>query len=141
LFVRKEYYKGNYEKVDYVCDKIAKHKCRISYSDFGGIHWDFPEDTYGLHWNRWKKGTTSQKKRSHYIGPGLLKHFLSSNESNDRKPFDYQHAFAEAVLMELAKMAVSAVQPTQSRIPFPFSPMSSMQSPMGNYNADPAANL
>ena len=104
-------------------------------------NWDFPEDTYGLHWNRWKKGATSQKERSHYIRPDLLKHALSSNESNDRKPFDYQHVFTEAVLAELAKMAVSAIQPIQSRIPFPFSPMSSMQYPMGTYNPDPAANL
>jgi hypothetical protein len=48
----------------------------------------------------------------------------------------------EALLKALAeKMAVSVIQPTQSRISFPFSPMSSMQPPMGNYNADPPANL
>jgi len=47
----------------------------------------------------------------------------------------------EAVLKELAKMAVSGIQLTQSRIPFPFSPMSYMQYPMGTYNPDPAANL
>jgi hypothetical protein len=99
-------------------------------------NWDFPEDTDGLYWNIWKKGATSQKKRSHYIGPDL-----PSNESNNRTPFDYQHVLAEAVLKELAKMAVSGIQPTQSRIPFPFSPMSFMQYPMGTYNPDPAANL
>jgi hypothetical protein len=48
--------------------------------------------------------------------------------------------FKEALLKELAKMAVYAIQPTQSRI-FPFSPMSFIQSPTGNYNADPATNL
>ena len=105
-------------------------------------NWDFPQDTYGLYWNRWNKGGTSQKERSHYIRPDLLTHFLSSNESIDRKPFDYPHVFAEAVLKELAKVAVSAIQPTQSRISFPFSPTSSMQYPyLGTYNADPAANL
>ncbi|MGB6531499.1 MAG: hypothetical protein WBF33_25615 [Candidatus Nitrosopolaris sp.] len=47
--------------------------------------------------------------------------------------------FTEAVLKALAKMAVSAIQPTQPRISFPFSPMSSsMQSPVGNYNVNPA---
>jgi hypothetical protein len=91
-------------------------------------NWDFPEDTYGLHWNRWKAGA-SQKERSHYIRPDLLTHFLSSNESNDRKPFDYYHVLAEAVLKEFAKMGVSTIQPTQSRISFPFSPMSSIQYP------------
>ncbi|MGC2574348.1 MAG: hypothetical protein WA364_22765 [Candidatus Nitrosopolaris sp.] len=104
-------------------------------------NWDFPEDTYGLYWNRWRKGVTSQKERSHYIRPDLLTHFLSSNESNDRKPLDYYHMFAEAFLKELAKIGVSTIQPTQSRISFPFSPMSFMQYPMGTYNADPAANL
>ena len=44
-------------------------------------------------------------------------------------------------LWSLSKMAVSAIQPTQSRIPFPFSLMSSMQSPIGTYNADHTANL
>src|SRR5215467_7278301 len=38
-------------------------------------------------------------------------------------------------------MAVSVIQPTQSRISFPFSPMSYMQYPMGSYNPNPAANL
>ncbi|MGB8938299.1 MAG: hypothetical protein WCC17_24670 [Candidatus Nitrosopolaris sp.] len=103
-------------------------------------NWDFPEDARGPHWNRWKNhkhmtGAINQKEKSHYIRPDL------SNESNDTKPFDYQHVFTEAVLVELAKMAVSAIQPTQSRIPFPFSLMSSMQSPIGTYNADHTANL
>jgi len=49
--------------------------------------------------------------------------------------------FKEEVLKELAKRAVSVIQPTQSRISFPFSPMSYMQYPMGSYNPDPAANL
>ena len=105
-------------------------------------NWDFPEDTYGLYWNRWKEGATSQKERSHYIRPDLLKQFLSPNESNDRKPFDYQHVFKEEFFKELAKkMAASAIQPTQSRMPFSFSPMSYMQYRMGTYNPDPAANL
>jgi hypothetical protein len=91
-----------------------------------------PEGTYGPHWNRWEKGAQQD----------MLKHFLSSNESNDRKPFDYQHLFQEAVLKALAeKMVASVIQPTQSRISFPFSLMSSMQSPMGNYSVNPAANL
>ncbi len=63
----------------------------------------------------------------------LLRHFPSSNESNDREPFDYQHVFTEAVLKAIDEKMVSAFQPTQSRIPFPFSPMSSMQYPVGNY--------
>src|SRR5215469_14464299 len=107
-------------------------------------NWDFPEDTYGLYLNRRKAGATIQKERSHYIRPDLLNmmsHFLSSNESNDRKPLDYYHMFAEAFLKELAKRGVSTIQPTQSRISFPFSPMSFMQYPMGTYNADPATNL
>jgi len=65
---------------------------------------------------------------------------FSSNESNDRKPSDYQ-VFKEAFINELAKTAVSTIQSTLSRISFPFSRMSFMQSPMGTYNADPAANL
>ncbi|MGA9150685.1 MAG: hypothetical protein WBZ36_08905, partial [Candidatus Nitrosopolaris sp.] len=73
-----------------------------------------------------------------HIRPDLLKHFLSSNESNDRKPSDYQ-VFQEAYIKELAKIAAN--QPTLSRISLPFSPMSFMQSPMGIYNADPVANL
>jgi hypothetical protein len=52
------------------------------------------------------KGAINQKENSHYIRPDLLKHFLSSNESNDRKPLDYQHVFVEGFLKELAKMAV-----------------------------------
>jgi hypothetical protein len=131
-----------------VCRKPSSRKWNLlRHISNGGIgncvsNWDFPEDTYGLHWNRWKEGATSQKERSHYIRPDLLKHFISSNESNDRKSFDYQHVFKEAFFKELAKkMAVSAIQPTQSRMPFPFSPMSSMQYPVGNYNPDPAANL
>ena len=105
-------------------------------------NWDFPEETYGLYWNRWKRGATTQKERSHYIRPDLLKQFLPSDESNDRKPFDYQHVFMEALLKGVAeKMAVSLIQPTQSRISFPFSIMSFTQSPMGTYNPDPAANL
>jgi hypothetical protein len=98
-------------------------------------NWDFPEDAYGPHWNRWEKGAINQKQKSHYIRPDL-----SSNESNDRKPSDYQ-VFKEAFIKELAKMAVSTIQPTLSRISFPFSRMSFMQSPMGTYNAEPAANL
>ena len=105
-------------------------------------NWDFPEDTYGLYWNRWKKGATSQKERSHYIRPDLLKYFVSSNESNDRKPFDYLNLMSETFIKTLAEnMALSVIQATQSRMSFPFSPMSFMQSPMGNYNANPAANL
>jgi hypothetical protein len=68
-----------------------------------------------------------------------MKQFLSSNESKDRKPFDYQHILTEAFLKALAeKMAVSIIQPTQSKISYPFSPM---QSPVGNYYVDPVANL
>jgi hypothetical protein len=106
-------------------------------------NWDFPEDTYGPYWNRWKAGTTSQKERFHYIRPDLWTHFISSNESNDRKPFDYYHVFAVDVLKEFAKIGVSTlIQPTQPRMSFPFSLMSPMQYPyLGNYNADPAANL
>jgi hypothetical protein len=96
-------------------------------------NWDFPEYTHGLHSNSWKKGSTSQKERSHYILADLLRHFPSSNESNDRKPFDYQHVFTEAVFKAFAEKMVSAFQPTQPRIPFPFSPMSSMQYPVTNY--------
>jgi hypothetical protein len=77
------------------------------------------------------------------IRPDLWTHFISSNESNvDRKPFDYYHVLAKASLKELAKIGVSIFQPTQSRISFPFSPMSSMEYPyLGTYNAGPAANL
>ena len=65
-------------------------------------NWDFPVDTYGPHWNRWEKGTINQKESSHYIRPDLVRHFLSSNESNDGKPSDYQRVFTEAFLKELA---------------------------------------
>jgi hypothetical protein len=76
------------------------------------------------------------------VRPDLWTNFLSSNESNDRKPFDYYHVFAKAFLKKLAKMGVSTIQPTQSRISFPFSSMSYMRYPyLGTYNADPAANL
>src|SRR5215467_1328367 len=121
-----------------VCRKPSSRKWNL-YRHISNCHagigncvsnWDFPEDTYGPRWNRWEKGAINQKENSHYIKPDLLKHFLSS-ESNDRKPFDYQHVFKEAYAKELAKMAVSAIQPTQSRISFPF-PLSSMQSPMAN---------
>jgi hypothetical protein len=47
-------------------------------------------------------------------------------------------AFVKAVA---EKMTVYAIQPTQSRISFPFSPMSFMQSPMGTYNADISLRL
>ena len=90
-------------------------------------NWDFPEDTYGLYWNRWKKGATTQKERSHYIRPDLFKQFLPSNVS---KPFDYYHLFTEELIKGVAKMAVSALQPTQPGFSFPFSITSFMQSPM-----------
>jgi hypothetical protein len=101
---------------------------------WGVSNWDFPVGTYKPSWNRWEKVAISQKENSHYIRPDLLKHLLSSNESNDRKSVDHQHVFTEALLKELAKMAVSVIQPTQSRIPFPFFPQR-------NYNVDPATNL
>src|SRR5215831_14041330 len=132
-----------------VCRKPSSRKWNM-YRHISNCHaeigncvskWDFPEDAYGPHWNRWEKGAKNHKENSHDIRPDLLKHFLSSNESNDREPFDYQRVFEEELLKELAKMGVSAIQPTQSRISFPFPPMSYMQSPMGNYNVDPTANL
>jgi hypothetical protein len=130
-----------------VCRKPSSRKWNL-YRHISNCHagvgncvsnWDFPEDGYGPHWNRWDKGPINQKEKSH-IRTDLLKHFLSSNESNDRKPSDYQ-VFKEASIKELAKMAVSTIQPTLSRISVPFSPMSFMQTPMGIYNADPVANL
>ena len=80
-------------------------------------NWDFPEDTYTPYLNRRKAGVTSQKERSHYIRPDLWTHFISSNESNDRKPFDYLYLLS----------VLSLIQRTQSRISSPFSSMSSMQ--------------
>jgi|GEM_PF-3204355 len=75
-------------------------------------NWDFPEDTYRPGWNRRKKGAINQKENSYYIRPDLL-HFLSSNASTDRKPFDYRHLFTEAILKALAeKMTVFVIQPT-----------------------------
>ena len=92
-----------------VCRKPSSRKWNL-YRHISNCHagigncvsnWDFPEDTY-----RWEKGAINQKENSHYIRPDLLKHFLSSNESNDRKPFDCQHVFKEAALKALAeKMA------------------------------------
>jgi hypothetical protein len=133
------------------CGKPSSRKWNL-YRHIGNCHdglgncvsnWDFPVDTYRPHWNRWENGAMNQKENSHYIRPDLMKRFLSSNESNDRKPFGYQHTLTEAFLKELAeKMAASIIQPTQSKISFPFFPMSSpMQSPVGNYYVDPAANL
>jgi hypothetical protein len=68
---------------------------------------------------------------------------ISSNESNDRKSIDYLHTMTEAFLKGVGeKMAAYVFQSTQSRMPFPFFPMSSpMHSPVGNYYVDPAANL
>jgi hypothetical protein len=63
-------------------------------------------------------------RRFHNIRPDVMKQFLSSTESNDRKPFDYQRILTEAFLKELAeKIAVSIIQTTQSRISYPFSLM------------------
>jgi hypothetical protein len=103
----------------------------------GSESWDFP-NTYVPYSNRWLKGGINQEN-FHNIRPDILNHF-SSNKSDDRKP-SYGDVFMEACLKELAKRAVSSIQPTQSRISFPFSPMTTMQFPMGNYNEDPAANL
>src|SRR6202007_2558224 len=105
-------------------------------------NWDFPVDTYRPHWNRCENGAMNRKENSRYIRPDL-KQFLSSNESNDRKPFDYQHTLMEEFLKQIAeKMAAYVFQPSQSRMPFSFFRMSSpMQSPVGNYYVDPAANL
>ncbi len=85
----------------------------------------------------------NHKENSGYIGPDLMKEFLASNESNDRKSFDYLHTMTEAFLEGVGeKMAAYVIQPTQSRMPFPFFPMSfPMQSPVRNYYVDPAANL
>jgi hypothetical protein len=63
-----------------------------------------------------------------------LRHFFSFNESNDRKPDNHKRVFVEEILKGLAKKAVSEIQPTQSRILFPFSPNR-------NYYVDPEANL
>jgi hypothetical protein len=133
-----------------VCRKPSSRKWNL-YRHISNCHsgigncvpnWDFPVDTFGPGWNRWEKGAINQKESSHYIRPDLLKHFLSNNESNDRKPFDYQQLFKEVFFKELVKKAVSTIQPTQSRISFPFYPMnSSMPSPLRNYNVHPAANL
>jgi hypothetical protein len=113
-----------------VCGKPSSRKWNL-YRHISNCHagigncvsnWDFPKDAYGVHWNRWEKRAINQKEKSHYILPDLLKD-LSSNESNDRKPFDYQHVFKEALFKELAKMAVSTIQPTQSwssRISYEF---------------------
>jgi hypothetical protein len=84
-------------------------------------NWDFP-GTNSLHWDRWEKGATNRIENSHYIRTHLLRHFFSFNESNDRKPDNHQRVFVEEILKGLAKKAVSEIQPTQSRILFPFSP-------------------
>jgi hypothetical protein len=61
-------------------------------------NWNFP-DTYRPYWNRWQKG-------------GETDH-IGIEGKNDRKP-DY--VFMEAYLKELAKRAVSSIQPTQCQI-------------------------
>ena len=135
------------------CGKPSSRKWNL-YRHIGNCHdgigncvsnWDFPVDTYRPHWNRWENGAINQKKNSHYIRPDLMMQFLqiSSNESNDRKSFDYLHTMTEAFLKGVGeKMGAYLFHSTQSRMPFPFFPMSSsMHSPVGNYYVDPAANL
>jgi hypothetical protein len=59
---------------------------------------------------------------------------MHSNRSNDRR-LDYQYLFTEACTKELAKRAVSSIQPRQSIISSPFSPY------IYKYNVGPAADL
>jgi hypothetical protein len=127
--------------------RTAKHSCsacgKPSSRKWNCVsNWGFPVDICRPHWNRWEKGATYQKENSHYTRPDLLKYLHSSNESNDRKQFDLLDLLTDAFVKELAeKMAASVIQPPQSRISFPFSPLTLMQYPVGNYNVDPAADL
>ncbi|HYA83565.1 MAG TPA: hypothetical protein VEH06_08985 [Candidatus Bathyarchaeia archaeon] len=97
-------------------------------------NWDFSVGKYRPHWNGSEKAAINQKVNFHHIRPDLLKHFLSLNDPNDIKPGIHQDVFIEAIIKELARKAVSAIQLTQSRILFPFPPNRS-------YYVDPAANL
>src|ERR1700739_1999621 len=121
------------------CGKPSSRKWNL-YRHIGNCH-----DGIGNCVSNWENGAINQKKNSHYIRPDLMRQFLqiSSNESNDRKSFDYLHTMTEAFLKGVGeKMSAYVFQPTQSRIPFPFFPMSSpMHCPVGNYYVDPAANL
>jgi hypothetical protein len=93
-------------------------------------NWDFP-DTHKPYWNRWEKRGINHENL-HHIRPDMLKHFFSSNQSNDSKP-DYLNVFMEACLREVATRAVSSIQPIQSIISSPFSTYR-------NFNVDPEAD-
>jgi hypothetical protein len=85
-----------------------------------------------------KRSNKSEGKFSLY-STRAVEALFSSNESNDRKPVNYLGLMTETFIKELVKKA--AIQPTQSRFSFPYPLMSSMQSPMGNYYVNPAADL
>jgi len=77
--------------------------------------------------NRLQKGGINQQN-FHHIQADM------TNKSYDRNP-DYGRVFVEACLREVAKRAVSSIQPTQSiSSPFPFSPHRT-------YSMDPEASL
>ncbi len=91
-----------------VCRKPSSRKWNL-YRHISNCHagigncvsiWDFPVDIHRSHWNRWEKGAINQKELSVH----LLKYFLSSNDSNDRKPFDYLHLLLGLFVIQATRL-------------------------------------
>jgi len=79
-----------------------------------------------------QKGGINQQN-FHHIQADMMNDFFA-NKPYDRNP-DYGRVLVEAYLREVAKRAVSLIQPTKSMIssPFPFSPYRT-------YSMDPEAS-